>query len=354
MGSTAMKILLSWLNNYAEFGDDVDALAAAMTSLGLVVDDVEHIGATVDGVVTARVVRTEAHPDAARVHRVYVDTGDGVERHVWCGAFNMQAGDVVPLAVIGTTMADGQTIERRGILGIDSEGMLCSARELGLGDDHAGILILPPDSPLGVPYGDVLGVEPDVLFDVDVTRNRPDCWGYVGVARDLAAHLGLELRVPAPELDDTGEEHRADVEIVAGDRCGRFTSTVMSGVVVGPSADVDAAPPHGGRDATDQQRRRRQQLRDARAQPAEPRVRPRHARLRSATAGVPHPAGGRGRDDDDARRQRADVHRRRSLDLRRRRPADRRRRRDGRARHRDHRRRRARSPSRSPGSRRSA
>ena len=141
---------------------------------------------------------------------MYVDTGDGVERHVWCGAFNMQAGDVVPLAVIGTTMADGQTIERRGILGIDSEGMLCSARELGLGDDHAGILILPPDSPLGVPYGDVLGVEPDVLFDLDVTRNRPDCWGYVGVARDLAAHLGLELRVPAPELADDGEEHQAE------------------------------------------------------------------------------------------------------------------------------------------------
>ena len=100
-----MKILLSWLNNYAEFGDDVDALAAAMTSLGLAVDGVEHVGATVAGVVTARVVRTEAHPDAAKVHRVYVDTGDGVERHVWCGAFNMQAGDVVPLAVIGTTMS---------------------------------------------------------------------------------------------------------------------------------------------------------------------------------------------------------------------------------------------------------
>jgi phenylalanyl-tRNA synthetase beta chain len=231
-----VKILLSWLNEYADFGTDVDALAAALTSLGLAVDDVEHVGATIDGVITARVVRTESHPDAARVHRVYVDAGDGGERHVWCGAFNMHAGDVVPLAVIGTTMGDGQTIERRGILGIDSEGMLCSARELGLGDDHGGILILPPDSPLGVPYGDVLGFESDVLFDLDITRNRPDCWGYVGVARDLAALLGLELRVPAPELSDTGEERQADVEILAGERCGRFTSTVISGVVVGPSA----------------------------------------------------------------------------------------------------------------------
>jgi phenylalanyl-tRNA synthetase beta chain len=231
-----MKILLSWLNEYADFGEDVDALAPALTSLGLAVEDVDHIGATVEGVITARVVRTEAHPDAARVHRVYLDTGDGVERHVWCGAFNMRAGDVVPLAVIGTTMPDGQTIERRGILGVDSEGMLCSARELGLGEDHAGIMILPPESPLGKPYGDVLGVEADVLFDLDITRNRPDCWGYVGVARDLAARLGLALRVPAPESGANGDERRAEVEIVAGGRCGRFTSTVMSGVVVGPSA----------------------------------------------------------------------------------------------------------------------
>ena len=109
---------------------------------------------------TARVIRLEQHPDAAKVQRVYVDAGDGVERHVWCGAFNMQPGDVVPMATLGTTMPDGRTIERRGILGIDSEGMLCSATELGLGDDHSGIYILPAGTPLGVPYGDALGLRP--------------------------------------------------------------------------------------------------------------------------------------------------------------------------------------------------
>lgn len=231
-----MKILLSWLCDYAPFGDDVDALADAMSSLGLAVEGVERVGVSVPGVVTARVLRTERHPDAAKVHRVYVDAGDGVERHVWCGAFNMAPGDLVPLATLGTTMPDGRTIERRGILGIDSEGMLCSARELGLGDDHSGILILPPDLPLGVPYGEALGLTPDVLFDLDLTRNRPDCWGYVGVARDLAAHLGLPLRLPDPTLEVTGDERSVPVEIVAGDRCGRFTSTVLSGVRVGPSA----------------------------------------------------------------------------------------------------------------------
>ena len=126
--SSEMRVLLSWLNDYAPFGDDVDALEAALNRIGLAVDAVERVGASIPGIVTAVVVRTERHPDAAKVHRVFVDAGDGHERHVWCGAFNMQAGDVVPLATPGTTMPDGRTIEPRPILGIQSEGMLCSAR----------------------------------------------------------------------------------------------------------------------------------------------------------------------------------------------------------------------------------
>lgn len=231
-----MKILLSWLNDYADFGDDADALADALTRLGLSVDAVDRIGGSVPGVVTARVIRTESHPDAAKVHRVYVDAGDGVERHVWCGAFNMSAGDIVPLATLGTQMPDGRTIERRGILGIESEGMLCSARELDLGDDHSGIVILPGHVPVGVPYAKALDIQPDVVFDLDLTRNRPDCWGYLGVARDLAAHLGLELRTPTPGRVATEDRLGAGVTLVDGDRCGRFTSTVISGIEVGSSA----------------------------------------------------------------------------------------------------------------------
>jgi phenylalanyl-tRNA synthetase beta chain len=236
-----MKILLSWLNEYGDFADPsdpvaVDRLTGAMTSLGIEVDTVEAVGASVDGVVTARVLRLEQHPEASRVQRVHVDAGDGVERHVWCGAFNMKVGDIVPLATLGTAMPDGRTIERRGILGIDSEGMLCSARELGLGDDHDGIHVFEPSIPLGLPYGEVLGLRPDVLIDAEVTRNRPDCWGYVGIARDLAPRLGTEFRPPQPALDVIGDERSAPVEIVDGDRCGRFTSTVLSGIAVGPSA----------------------------------------------------------------------------------------------------------------------
>lgn len=236
-----MKMLLSWLNEYGDFADPSDGAAVerlddVLTALGMEVESVDHIGATVDGVISAQVKRLEQHPDAAKVQRVYVDAGDGTERHVWCGAFNMSVGDIVPLATLGTTMPNGMTIERRAILGIDSEGMLCAADELGLGDDHSGILILPEGTPLGVPYGEVLGIEPDVLIDVDVTRNRPDCWGYIGIARDVAAQMGIEFRPPAPDLVFDGPERTAPVEIVDGDRCGRFTSVVMSGVRVGPSA----------------------------------------------------------------------------------------------------------------------
>jgi phenylalanyl-tRNA synthetase beta chain len=232
-----MRYVLSWLNDLAPIGDDVDALSDALTHLGMQVEEIEHVGSTVDGVITARVLRTERHPDAAKVHRVWVDAGDGLERHVWCGAFNMAAGDVIPLATPGTAMPDGRLIEPRPILGIDSQGMLCSARELGLGEDHSGILILPADTPLGLPYGEALGLESEIVFDVDLTRNRPDCWGHVGAARDLGAHLGVTpVTIPSAPVAN-GPARSAPVELVDGERCPRFTTLVLSGITVGPSPD---------------------------------------------------------------------------------------------------------------------
>jgi phenylalanyl-tRNA synthetase beta chain len=232
-----MRIVHSWLSELAPIGDDIDAIAATMTDLGLAVEEIIHVGATVDGVITARVVRTERHPDAAKVHRVYVDAGDGRERHVWCGAFNMAPGDIIPLATPGTAMPDGRVIEPKPILGIQSDGMLCSARELGLGDDHAGIVILPPGTPLGKPYGEALGMTPETVYDLDVTRNLPDCFGYLGVARQLAARLNLSLAAPTSSITTTGSEstRQATVELVDGDRCARFTSTVISGIRVASS-----------------------------------------------------------------------------------------------------------------------
>jgi phenylalanyl-tRNA synthetase beta chain len=235
-----MLVILSWLDELADLGDDADAIAEAMNELGLAVEAVTRVGEPVAGIVTAKVVETRRHPEAERVHEVFVDLGDGRPVHVWCGAFNMLAGDVVPLATVGSTMPDGREIGRRSILGSASEGMLCSAAELGLGDDHTGILILPPDTKLGIAVEEALGVSPDVVFDLDLTRNRPDAYGHLGVARDVAARLRVPFHPPSPVLVAGGPERSAPVQIVAPDLCGRFVSVVLSGIEVGPSAPLMA------------------------------------------------------------------------------------------------------------------
>jgi len=231
-----MRVLLSWLREYVETDLGADQIAETLTQLGLTVESCTQIGEPVPGVIAARVLRTERHPDAERVHRVYVDLGDGLERHIWCGAFNMSPGDLVPLATIGTTMPDGRRIERRGILGIDSDGMLCSAAELGIGEDSSGIMLLPGDATPGAAYHEILGIERDFVLDLDLTRNRPDGWGYLGIARDLAASLRTPLRMPRVGNLRSGEHWPVSVEIVDGSRCGRFGAAVLSGVRVGPSA----------------------------------------------------------------------------------------------------------------------
>lgn len=232
-----MKIVHSWLLDLASLPDDREAIAFALSDLGLAVESVDDVGRTVPGVVTARVTRTERHPDAAKVHRVFVDSGDGTERHVWCGAFNMAAGDVIPLALPGTEMPDGRVIEPKPILGIRSDGMLCSASELGLGQDHSGILILPPGTPLGVPYGEVLGLRSEVVYDLDVLRNRPDAFSHLGVARDLAARFGVNFSRKVAPLVAHSPAERVSVRIDEPTRCPRFTAAVLSGVTVRESPD---------------------------------------------------------------------------------------------------------------------
>lgn len=236
-----MKVVHSWLADFLDLPEDSAQVAHLLSDLGLAVESVQRVGGSVPGVVTARVLRTERHPDAAKVHRVFVDAGDGVERHVWCGAFNMQPGDIVPLALPGTHMPDGRVIEPKPILGIRSDGMLCSARELDLGVDHSGILIMDPNLALGVPYGEALGLREQIVYDLDVLRNRPEAFGHVGVARDLAARLRTMCTFEPSRLPSaaSGLEERlsAPVEILDGARCARFTTVVLSGVHIVDSPD---------------------------------------------------------------------------------------------------------------------
>jgi len=168
-----MLVPLSWLKDFAPIEADTPALVDAFNELGLVVDGVTEIAAVDENVVVARVLQTREHPGADKVQLVDVDAG-GEQLQIVCGAFNFGAGDLVPLARTGTRLPNGMTIERRQVRGQWSEGMLCSSAELGLSDDHSGILVLGVDAEPGVPLRKALAMEPDVVFDLDVTPNRPD------------------------------------------------------------------------------------------------------------------------------------------------------------------------------------
>ena len=233
-----MKVLLTWLQEFAPFpSDDPVALGDVMSDLGMAVESIERIGEGLDGIVTAKVLELRKHPDADKIQLVDVDLGDGEALQICCGATNLTVGDVVPLATLGTTMPDGMEIARRKMRGEWSNGMLCSGRELALGEDHSGIYILDPNLALGTPIVEALGITPDVLFDLDITPNRPDAMSVAGVARDLAARLGLPFAIPEPRIEIISGDPsaRASVEIVDADLCGRFHLRVIDGVRVEPS-----------------------------------------------------------------------------------------------------------------------
>ncbi|MGH9119234.1 MAG: phenylalanine--tRNA ligase subunit beta [Acidimicrobiales bacterium] len=237
-----MKVLLSWLREFAPFADEPDALAYSLSMLGTTVEAMERIGEFDDGIVVARVVELRRHSKAERVQRVVVEVADGRTVEVWCGAFNMEVGDRVPLATVGAVMPDGMPIGRRRILGEYSDGMLCSPVELGLGADHSGILILPDHAALGARLAQALHIEPDVLYDLEVNPNRPDAMSVAGVARDLAGWYRLPFELPTPAVATAGEaaSTSASVEILDADLCGRFTASVLRGITVGPSPSAIA------------------------------------------------------------------------------------------------------------------
>lgn len=233
-----MKVLLSWLQEFAPFpSDDPVALGDVMSDLGMAVESIERIGEGLDGIVTAKVLELRKHPDADKIQLVDVDLGDGEALQICCGATNLSVGDVVPLATLGTTMPDGMEIARRKMRGEWSNGMLCSGRELALGEDHSGIYILDPSLALGTPIVDALGITPDVLFDLEINPNRPDAMSVAGVARDLAARLGLPFSIPTPTIDEVAGDAAAiaSVDILDPDLCGLFHLRVIEGIRIEPS-----------------------------------------------------------------------------------------------------------------------
>ena len=199
-----MKVLLSLLGNFA--GDlleqDPNTLSEHSSDLGLSVEEMVTLGAAFNGVVVAKVLDLRPHPDADRIQLVDVDDGSGTARQVCCGAFNMQVGDLVPLATDGAVVAGGLKIKHRKLRGEWSEGMLCSAEELELpiSNTEPEILILPGTAELGSNVSEALDLKHDVLFDLEVNPNRPDAMSVAGVARVLAARLGLSFSIPVPNV----------------------------------------------------------------------------------------------------------------------------------------------------------
>lgn len=277
-----MKVTLSWLKEFAPDleqaaaqgnsargnsaqgnsaqADLTEQLAWELSDLGLSVEEVKHLGPAFKGVVVAKVLALRSHPDADRIQLVDVDDGTGEPRQICCGAFNMAVGDLVPLATEGAVVSSGLEIERRKLRGQWSEGMLCSPEELDLagnggdsggdGDDDDGILILPPNSPLGTDLAEALELESDVLFDLEVNPNRPDAMSVAGVARDLAARLKIPFAIPQPQVkahapaneagpsNDAGSANPlAPVEINLHEPgfCAHFTVRLLTDIAPGSS-----------------------------------------------------------------------------------------------------------------------
>lgn len=233
-----MKISLSWLREFVELTETTDELRAILDDLGLVVEGTAYVGEGLEDVVVARIDEIRAIDGADRVRLVVVDAGQG-PLEIVCGAMNIGLGDHVPLAPIGAVLPGGFEIARREMRGVTSNGMLCSARELGLGDDHGGLMLLDDliDPVVGVGLLEALSITPDVVFDITVEGNRPDAWSVEGVARDLATRLVRPLSAPvlAEANSDTPSDSFASAGIDAPDLCGRLTVSVLRHVNVSPS-----------------------------------------------------------------------------------------------------------------------
>lgn len=253
-----MKVTLNWLKQYVDFNWSVEETVERLTMLGLEVEGVQKISGAFEGIVVAQILTRDPVPGSDKLSVCKVNDGRG-ERTIICGAQNHKAGDKVPLILpnfalpLKTGDKEPFVIKERKVFGITSQGMMCSPQELGLPDQVDGLLILPADAPIGKPFGEYLGRSgSDVVFDLEVTPNRPDLNSVIGIAREIAAVTGNPLRVPdaggasGPASQGEGparQESRPTanglvaVRIEDAELCPRYTARVIKGVKVGPSPE---------------------------------------------------------------------------------------------------------------------
>jgi phenylalanyl-tRNA synthetase beta chain len=221
-----MKVSEQWLREWADAPVDTDTLLDQLTSAGLTVDSAEPLAAPMDKVVVAEVLEVSAHPEADRLRVCSVDVGGGETLTVVCGAPNVHQGMRAPMALVGARLADGHKIRRSKIRGVESQGMLCSATEIGLGEDADGIVSLDPQAPIGKSLSEYLQLD-DVIIDIELTPNRGDCLGMSGVAREIGVAnkiplQGPELQPVAAEIDD-----RFAVHLDTPEHCPRYVGRVI-------------------------------------------------------------------------------------------------------------------------------
>jgi phenylalanyl-tRNA synthetase beta chain len=231
-----MRVPLRWLGELVDLPADRGELVHRLTQGGLEVEAVLEAGPALEGIRVGRVIECERHPDADRLSLCSVEVGEGEPVPIVCGAPNVAAGQKVAVALPGTRLPDGTRIKRSKIRGVVSNGMICSARELGLGDEHAGILVLDPAAPVGAAFSEVQGAG-DAVLEIALTPNRGDCASLLGIAREVRAHFGGSLRLPPVEPEEEGDPAalsvRVEIEDPAG--CYRYVARLVRGVRVGPS-----------------------------------------------------------------------------------------------------------------------
>ena len=231
-----MRVPLTWLRDYVDIALSPAELAEALTLRGMEVSAIETTGADWTDVIVGRLLAVEQHPNADKLSLARVDVGDGEPLQIVCGATNISPGQLVPVARVGAVLPGDRRIERSKIRGVPSDGMLCSAAELGLGSDAEGIHILPDGVAVGTPLAELLG---EVVLDVDVKPNRGDALSMIGLAREVAAFSGATLREPSATVAERGEPaaERVGVRIEEPDLCPRFAARYFADVSNGPSPE---------------------------------------------------------------------------------------------------------------------
>ncbi len=242
-----MNISYKWLKEYVDFDMTADEVAAALTSIGLEVDGVEEVQAIkggLAGLVVGEVLTCEPHPNSDHMHVCTVDTGAGEPSQIVCGAPNVAAGQKVIVATLGTKLYDGDqcfTIKRSKLRGVESLGMICAEDEIGVGESHDGIIVLPADTKVGTPAAEYYNVQSDYVIEVDITPNRADACSHYGVARDFYAWLvqnGHATSLHRPDVSAFKADSHAleiGVEVEAKEACPRYCAVTVKGCKVGES-----------------------------------------------------------------------------------------------------------------------